>query len=75
MMTDMPILRNHDYMAVIGKATAVDGRVVAEFRPEAKITIEQVLNAFGSCRELESAEVDGAHVVLKAEVFYFNVEA
>jgi hypothetical protein len=69
---DMPILLDHNATSVIGKATFTDGRLLVEFRPESKITIDQVLNAFGSCRALESAVVDGAQVVLKAEVYHFS---
>lgn len=70
----IPILRNHDPSAVIGKATPENGKLVIEFTQEAGVTMDMALAAFGSFCVLASFVPDNGQVVLlKVELYAFSV--
>lgn len=70
----LPILRNHDSTNVIGKVTAGNHCLIVEFLPDAAVTVEMALAAFGSFRVIEEDHIGGQRILRKAEVFAFSVE-
>jgi hypothetical protein len=69
----IPILVNHDPRQIVGLCDWADTKLTIRLRPEACVTVNQLLGAFGMFKVMESVIVNGQTFVTHAEVYEFSV--